>query len=317
MKSLSRESPSGGKYGEQTPPKHLSFKNRLLTSGLRALTPLILLFPSACADALRYHMPVSATSLTSREETESRSVFTGTWEKGSCSLDIRNGKLTYQGGTSGRSIVLDLLGRDIGQVVSVYFSAVQTIIVTQDNILVSLGGNDILAGRQMIGAGLQFTMTSMLNTRFFSLDSTTPSITDQGIIGTILSGNTLYILTRAGQLWWFDTTGALHCPNWRMSSSPEIERLVNPQAITNYDGITVLVSSNGVQTVQHQEDGTLLITTHRIPEVSDVLEIRFEEESRGCLLIGIRSPSVNRLFKLTVEITESGYTSFLSEMSTT
>ncbi|MBN1169592.1 hypothetical protein JXA56_01075 [Candidatus Micrarchaeota archaeon] len=151
---------------------------------------------SACA----VHQPVKPTQLivasrTAKISPASRQplhsgIVNGSWNAGNCSLE--NNSLSYTSGDAKKTIPLDMPVRDAYEIIC---SDYYTVILTPKDLVVSLGGNPILEGSEMLG---------QLSGRFvpancYSLNIEEP--TSEQIVAASITGEQFTITTKAGNKW--------------------------------------------------------------------------------------------------------------------
>jgi len=139
---------------------------------------------------------------------------------------------------------------DLGSTVNVYFSVEQTVIITARNIILSLGAEDILNEREMIGANeSQFMIRNALNTRIYPLEATQPSIANQHILDTTMFDGRLFIMTET-YLWWLDLNDGLRRTNFDITSYRFEDRFQHCGRIVNYQDVMVLADTAHIQIIR-------------------------------------------------------------------
>lgn len=117
-------------------------------------------------------------------------LITGSWNRGACSFE--NNHLSYKAGDAKKEIRLDLQVRDAYDIVC---SDYYTVILTPKDMVVSLGGNPIMEGREMLGA----LSGKFVPANCYSLNIEEP--TSEQIAATSISGEHFTITTKAGNNW--------------------------------------------------------------------------------------------------------------------
>ena len=119
----------------------------------------------------------------------------GFWRKGSCSF--HDNELSYNAFGKSKTLELDVVVEDPREIMC--FSQ-HTVIITPKTIVVSLGGESVMAGDQMLGE---------LSGKFVPANSYALPIEEiaaEGITGKFLKGSEFSLTTNAGNRWTVDLT---------------------------------------------------------------------------------------------------------------
>ncbi len=160
-----------------------------------------------CAQATVQTRPTADRVLVERIAPEAQKVFQGTWESGTCQLNVHNGKLTYRAGDRRAASVLDIPDEvNLSDTLFVHFSAEKTVIVTSEHLVFAFGGTVMLGGRLMIGMrsdGFHHENTEILNL----LQGEGEEREQSRVISATVSSGMLYFMDMSRTIWWIPLSG--------------------------------------------------------------------------------------------------------------